>query len=82
MWFNYKPILAFHRLILVQCLLLNTAQPLIQSPYAVKDNHTVPSGWEITARAPGEQQIHLQIGLKHGQFDELERHLYEGKTST
>lgn len=74
----YEPTLAVLTLILTQSLLLATASPLIQSPYVVKDNHPVPFGWEVTARAPGEQQIQLQIGLKLGQFDELERHLYEG----
>ena len=52
-----------------------------RSPYVVKDNHPVPPSWEIVAPAPSEEHIHLQIGLKHGRFDELERHLYEGTAS-
>lgn len=58
---------------------VTSASPLhTRSPYVVKDNHPVPSGWEIIARAPIEEYIHLQIALKHGRFDELEKHLYEG----
>lgn len=64
------------------CLLgvsFTVASPFhVRSTYVVKDDHPVPPGWEIIERAPREEQIHLQIGLKHGRFDELERHLYEG----
>ena len=77
---NFKPLsLTVLALVLVPNLRGTSASPLrSRSPYVVKDNHPVPSGWEIVAPAPREGLIHLQIGLKHGRFDELERHLYEG----
>src|SRR5271170_853675 len=53
------------------------ASPL-RPTYAVKDTHHVPSRWLRVHRAPGDHMINLQIGLKQSQFDELERHLYEG----
>jgi len=49
-----------------------------RSPYAVKDTHHVPRKWSRVGPAPSNHVIHLQIGLKQSQFDELERHLYEG----
>lgn len=49
-----------------------------RSPYAVKDTHYVPRRWTAVGPAPADHQIRLQIGLKQGQFSELERHLYEG----
>lgn len=49
-----------------------------RTPYAVKETHNVPRKWHNRGRASGSNTIHLQIGLKQGQFDELERHLYEG----
>ncbi|KAF2136827.1 uncharacterized protein K452DRAFT_362269 [Aplosporella prunicola CBS 121167] len=56
-----------------------TASPVLRtrSPYAVKDSHNVPRSWSRLSSAPGDHMINLQIGLKQGQFDELERHLYE-----
>jgi tripeptidyl-peptidase I len=56
-----------------------SASPLrIRSPYAVKETHPVPRQWSKVAPAPENHIIQLQIGLKQSQFDELERHLYEG----
>lgn len=61
-----------------------TAQVVLGTPiqsrtaYAVKGAHPVPRQWKRVARAPKSQMIRLQIGVKQGQFDELERHLYEG----
>jgi tripeptidyl-peptidase-1 len=49
-----------------------------RTPYAVKDTHHVPRSWTPVGPAPAEHMIRLQIGLKQGQFSELERHLYEG----
>ena len=49
-----------------------------RSPYAVKDTHHVPRRWTAVGPAPADHLIRLQIGLKQGQFSELERHLYEG----
>jgi hypothetical protein len=58
---------------------LASASPLRgRSLYAVKETHPVPSQWTKVAPAPGNHMIQLQIGLKQSQFDELERHLYEG----
>jgi tripeptidyl-peptidase-1 len=58
---------------------LASASPLrVRSPYAVKETHPVPSHWTEIASAPANHMIQLQIGLKQSQFDELERHLYEG----
>ena len=49
-----------------------------RTPYAVKDTHRVPRRWTAVGPAPADHLIRLQIGLKQGQFNELERHLYEG----
>ena len=46
--------------------------------YSIKERHYVPGGWTFVRRAPSHYQILLQIGLKQGRFDELERHLNEG----
>ncbi|RDW57074.1 hypothetical protein BP6252_13889 [Coleophoma cylindrospora] len=48
-----------------------------RTPYAVKETHIIPRGWSEVAEAPKGQTIHLNIGVKQGQFAELERHLYE-----
>jgi tripeptidyl-peptidase-1 len=56
------------------------ASPLnSRSTYAVKDSHRVPRQWKEVGAAPASHVIHLQVGLKPSQFDELERHLYEGE---
>lgn len=49
-----------------------------RSAYAVKEKHYVPKKWAKLGRAPKEAMLYLQIGVKQGQFAELERHLYEG----
>ena len=49
-----------------------------RTAYVVKGSHPVPRQWTKLGRAPQEQMLHLQIGVKQSQFDELERHLYEG----
>jgi hypothetical protein len=49
-----------------------------RTSYAVKERHNVPRKWKRVARAPSEGIINLNIALKQSQFDELERHLYEG----
>jgi tripeptidyl-peptidase I len=46
--------------------------------YKVKETHLIPRKWTQRSRALGSHMIHMQIGLKQSQFDELERHLYEG----
>ena len=56
------------------------ASPLrAQSEYWVKEHHNVPRKWTRIGAAPPHHVINLQIGLKQSRFDELERHLYEGK---
>lgn len=49
-----------------------------RSPYVVKETHPSPRGWTRLDRAQGGKTIQLQIGLKQGRFDELDRHLREG----
>lgn len=49
-----------------------------RTPHAVKETHYVPRKWTQVGRAPESHVVHLHIGLKQGQFAELERHLYEG----
>jgi hypothetical protein len=49
-----------------------------RSSYAVKDKHVVPKQWSSVGPAPALHVIQLQIGLKQGNFVELERRLYEG----
>ena len=49
-----------------------------RSPYVVKDTHNVPNKWYRVGPAPANKIINLHIGLRQSQFDELERHLYEG----
>lgn len=49
-----------------------------RSTYAVKETHNVPGKWSRVGPAPRDHLINLSIGLRQSQFDELERHLYEG----
>ena len=68
----------------VPVALLAASAPISASPlrsrteYAVKDTHNVPSKWHQVGPAPANKVLHLHISLKQSQFDELERHLYEG----
>jgi len=58
------------------------ASPIRQrSPYAVKERHFLPRRWRQLDRSTDGHFVHLKIGVKQGQFDELERHLYEGEKS-
>jgi tripeptidyl-peptidase-1 len=57
------------------------ATPIARSTYAVKETHYVPRRWTQQGRAPKDQMLALQIGVKQGDFEELERHLYEGNSS-
>ena len=57
------------------------ATPIARSTYAVKETHYVPRRWTQKGRAPKDQMLALQIGIKQGNFNELERHLYEGTLS-
>lgn len=55
-------------------------KPLHQrSPFVVKDSHPVPTKWTQLGRAASNHVIELRIALKQGKFEDLERHLYEGK---
>ncbi|KAF1842301.1 tripeptidyl-peptidase 1 precursor [Cucurbitaria berberidis CBS 394.84] len=53
------------------------ATPIARSPYVVKETHFVPKEWKKLDRAHGGKTIQLQIGLKQGRFEELDRHLHE-----
>ena len=56
------------------------ATPLgARSAYSVKETHNVPPKWTTFGRASADHKLHLKIGLKQERFDELERHLYEGR---
>ncbi|CZR64212.1 related to tripeptidyl-peptidase I [Phialocephala subalpina] len=48
-----------------------------RTAYSVKEVHPVPKKWTPIDRAPGNHMLHMQIGLKQDNFEELERHLYE-----
>ncbi|RYO16541.1 Tripeptidyl-peptidase sed2 [Alternaria arborescens] len=48
-----------------------------RSPYVVKETHFAPREWTKLERAHGSKTIQLQIGLKQGRFEELDRHLRE-----
>ena len=50
-----------------------------RSPYAVKDRHYVPNKFADLGPAPEDHVIELRIGVKQGDFNALEKHLYEGK---
>lgn len=60
------------------------AQAVFGSPiqsrtaYAVKETHYLPRGWVKTGRASAERMLNINIGVKQSQFNELERHVYEG----
>ncbi|KAI0514963.1 tripeptidyl-peptidase 1 precursor [Xylaria bambusicola] len=53
------------------------ASPVARSGYSLKDSHNVPRGWTKVKRAPADHVMQVQIGLKQGNFAELERQLYE-----
>jgi tripeptidyl-peptidase-1 len=46
--------------------------------YTVKETHYVPQKWSKVGKAADDFMIHLNIGLKQNNFEELDRHLYEG----
>lgn len=50
----------------------------VRTDYTVKEVHPAPRKWSDAGRAPSDHMLHLQIGLKQENFEELERHLYEG----
>lgn len=69
--------LGFLFLLLVAAVV--TASPMRpRADYGIKEKFHVPRGWSRLGPAPAEHVINLRIGLKQGQFAELEKHLYEG----
>ena len=67
------------------CTLLLSAEVVYGSPvrarssYAVKDTHFAPARWTNVGAPAADHMIKLTVGLKQGKFNELERHLNEGK---
>lgn len=59
-------------------ILLASAALSWATPYQLKEFHPIPRGWTQLERAPRSHSIRLEIGLKQGRFDELEKSLYEG----
>lgn len=47
--------------------------------YTVKDAHPVPRRWTKISDAPSRHVLKLEIALKQGRFDELDRQLMEGE---
>ncbi|CAK4033798.1 Tripeptidyl-peptidase SED2 [Lecanosticta acicola] len=45
--------------------------------YLIKDSHPVPSTWRTVARAPDEQLVRLQFGLRTANWEALERRLHQ-----
>ena len=58
---------------------LCVAKPLQNRAYAVKETHILPRDFKRESDAPASHLISLSVGLKQGDFDELERHLFESK---
>jgi tripeptidyl-peptidase I len=59
----------------ISLVLLTLAAGAFGSP--VKTN-CVPQKWRQVGKAAGGHVLHLNIGLKQSNFNELERHLYDG----
>ena len=64
--------------VLMALLLVCAGTALGREGYVVKERHHVPRQWRRIGEAPGGHLIQLQIGLMQGDFEELERHLFEG----
>ncbi|KUJ19762.1 subtilisin-like protein [Mollisia scopiformis] len=76
MWLFYELVIPIF-LAFCKSVSINATPLKSSSPYVVKDNHPILIGWQKVNRAPRDAQCHLQIGLKHGEFEALERNLYE-----
>ncbi|EKG14081.1 Peptidase S8/S53 subtilisin/kexin/sedolisin [Macrophomina phaseolina MS6] len=65
--------------LLVLLLMLGASASTLRprAGYSVKDTFDAPASWSRIGPAPSDHVIHLHIGLKQGDFAELERHLYE-----
>lgn len=63
---------------------LSYAKPTLNRRYTVKESHHVPSDFSRVGEAPGHHLMRLQVAVKQGQFEVLEKHLWESefKTST
>lgn len=57
-----------------------SASPQRRADYALKEKHFVPRSWTRVGPAPSQHKLQLHIGVKQGNFNELERHLYEGNS--
>jgi len=55
------------------------AHEAVATPYRVKETHRVPDAWQRLGASHGGRTIQLQIGLKQARFEELDRHLNEGR---
>ncbi|KUJ06660.1 tripeptidyl peptidase-like protein [Mollisia scopiformis] len=62
---------------LLACAGTISASPQRRADYALKERHFVPRSWTRVGPAPSQHKIQLHIGVKQGNFNELERHLYE-----
>ena len=76
-----------HNVVILLCIhvLAHTvfgAHSTWRSSYAIKETHHVPRQWRRVGPATAGSMMNLQIGLKQGRFDELEKHLYEGNSTT
>lgn len=58
---------------------VSLAKPTLDRRYVVKESHAVPSEFSRVGEAPGHNLLRLQIGVKQGQFDVLEKHLWESR---
>jgi tripeptidyl-peptidase-1 len=58
---------------------LSYAKPTLNRRYVVKESHPVPTEFSRVGEAPGHHLMRLQIGVKQGQFEVLEKHLWESK---
>jgi len=70
---------AFLALLVPSAVVASPVKARSSTVYQVKETHFAPRAWKRVERAAPDQVINLQIALKQGNFEELERHLYEGK---
>lgn len=65
------------------CTVAVGAQTVLGTPirsrtaYNVKERHSAPQSWKNLGRAPADHKIHMKLGLKQGNFEELDRQLWE-----
>jgi hypothetical protein len=73
----FLSILLFFAVTPVRCSVFSQYRSQVSA--RVTESIPEPLRWKRTGRAEDDTIIDLQIGLKHGGFNELERKLYEGK---